>query len=78
AQVVVSEFNLSDIKRGGMTKPQAEKLLIIAHKYQKYDLSLDGVFVDGDFQDKHGNHPHPGDYDFRLCYDTLTSVAIYN
>ncbi|EGN5061699.1 hypothetical protein IHY49_004437, partial [Salmonella enterica] len=55
AQVVVSEFNLSDINRGGMTKAQAEKLLIIALKYQKYDLSLDGVFVDGDLQDKHGN-----------------------
>lgn len=48
AQAVVSEFNLSDINRGGMTKAQAEKLLIIALKYQKYDLSLDGVFVDGD------------------------------
>lgn len=34
AQVVVSEFNLSDINRGGMTKAQAEKLLIIALKYQ--------------------------------------------
>lgn len=32
--MVVSEFNLSDINRGGMTKVQAEKLLIIALKYQ--------------------------------------------
>ncbi len=32
-----------------MTKAQAEKLLIIALKYQKYDLSLDLCFVDGGF-----------------------------
>ncbi|EBS1067499.1 TPA: hypothetical protein LC393_003522 [Salmonella enterica subsp. enterica serovar Wangata] len=76
AQVLVSEFNLSDINRGGMTKAQAEKLLIIALKYQKYDLSLDGVFVDGDLQDKHGNPPHPGYYDFSLGYDTPTAGAI--
>ncbi len=59
-----------------MTKAQAEKLLIIALKYQKYDLSLDGVFVDGDLQDKHGNPPHPGYYDFSLGYDTPTAGAI--
>ncbi|HCI4950857.1 TPA: hypothetical protein NPF41_004271, partial [Salmonella enterica] len=57
-------------------KAQAEKLLIIALKYQKYDLSLDGVFVDGDLQDKHGNPPHPGYYDFSLGYDTPTAGAI--
>lgn len=76
AQSNAPEFSLSDISHGGITKAQAEKLLIIALEHQKYDLSLDGVFVDGDLEDKHGNPPHPGYYDFSLGYDTPNAGAI--
>lgn len=70
-----SEFNLSDINREGMTKAQAEKLLIIVLRHQKYNLSLGGIFIDGDLQDGQGNAPHPGYYDFSLGYDTPTAGA---
>lgn len=70
-----SEFNLSDINREGMTKTQAEKVLIIVLRHQKYNLSLEGIFIDGDLQDEQGNVPHPGYYDFSLGYDTPTAGA---
>lgn len=76
AQSNAPEFSLSDISHGEMTKAQTEKLLIIALKHQEYDLSLDGVFVDGDLAAKHGNPPHSGYYDFSLGYDTPNAGAI--
>ncbi|EPK7286155.1 hypothetical protein [Citrobacter farmeri] len=76
AQINVSEFSLSDVSRNGMTKAQAEKLLIIALKYEKYNFSIPGAFVDGDLQDKQGNAPHPGYYDFSVGYDTSKAGAI--
>ncbi|EOF5433912.1 hypothetical protein ACK1MO_003616 [Salmonella enterica] len=69
AQVSVSELNLSEVSHNGMTKKQAEALLIIALKYKKYNLSDEGSFVDGDLQDEKGNPPHPGYYDFSVGYD---------
>ncbi|EAW8149236.1 hypothetical protein I7044_004068 [Salmonella enterica subsp. enterica] len=75
AQGDASEFNLSDINREGMTKAQAEKLLIIALRHQNYNLSLEGIFIDGDLQDEQGNAPHPGYYDFSLGYDKPTAGA---
>lgn len=72
----VLEFNPSDISHGGMTKTQAENLLIIALKHQQYNLSLDGVFIDGDLLDEDGNPAHSGYYDFSLGYDTPNAGAI--
>ncbi|EHM40255.1 hypothetical protein HMPREF0454_03549 [Hafnia alvei ATCC 51873] len=76
AEISVFEFNPTDVNRGGMTKEQSEGLLIIALKHEKYDLSVSGAFVDGDLQDKQGNAPHPGYYDFSVGYDNPTAGAI--
>lgn len=76
AQVRGTELNLSDINHKGMTKKQTEELLIIALKHNKYNLSGEGTFVDGDLQDEKGSSPHPGYYDFSVGYDDPTAGAI--
>lgn len=59
----------------GLTREQAQKILISALNNQGYQLNKAGVFIDGDLTDEEGNPPHPGYFDFSLGYDGPTSGA---
>ncbi|KIH82243.1 hypothetical protein [Pseudomonas batumici] len=57
------------IKPEGLSREQAQQVLVVALKQQPYKLSKPGVFIDGDLADGNGNPPHPGYFDFSLGYD---------
>ncbi|MCO7611501.1 hypothetical protein NJH83_14780 [Pseudomonas chlororaphis] len=59
----------AEVKATGLTREQAQEVLLVALKHQDYQLNKPGVFVDGDLQDDSGQPPHPGYFDFSLGYN---------
>ncbi|WP_414162818.1 hypothetical protein ACMGGS_11820 [Superficieibacter sp. BNK-5] len=67
----IPEFNLTKINKDGLTKTEAEALLITALKYEEYNLSLSGVFIDDDL-----SPADPYYYEMGVGYDTPKAGAV--
>lgn len=59
----------AQIKPQGLSRAQAQQVLVVALKPQHYKLDKPGAFIDGDLADDNGNPPHPGYFDFSLGYN---------
>ncbi|AZC26687.1 MULTISPECIES: hypothetical protein [Pseudomonas] len=64
-----SALQPTQIASTGLSREQAQQVLLVALKHQDYPMSKPGVFVDGDLQDESGKPPHPGYFDFSLGYN---------
>ncbi|MQA54194.1 hypothetical protein [Pseudomonas piscis] len=59
----------TEVQHSGLTREQAQQVLLVALKHQDYQMDRPGVFVDGNLQDESGKPPHPGYFDFSLGYE---------
>lgn len=59
----------AQIEHSGLTREQAQQVLLVALKHQDYQMDKPGVFVDGNLLDENGKPPHPGYFDFSLGYE---------
>ena len=74
AWVTVSEiphFGIAKIKKNGLTKRQAQSLLVFSLKHEKYNMLLPGVFIDDDLRPS-GPYYH----EMSVGYDTPAAGAI--
>jgi hypothetical protein len=58
----------------GLSRDQAEAVLRVVLKHQRYDPNKLGMDIHA-LHKKDGSDPHPGFYDFSFIYDTPTSGA---
>ncbi len=63
------------VTKSGLSKQQAKQVLIVVLKHLKFKLTKEGMYIDDDLSDSHGNPIHPGYYDFALTYDTPKAAA---
>jgi len=68
-------LHLGRVAPEGLSRDQAQKVLITVLKHQQYKLGKPGVFIDGNLTDENGKPPHPGYFDFSVGYDSPKAGA---
>lgn len=68
-------LNPAQVASSGLTRAQAQQVLLLVLKQQRFKLDLPGMLIDSDITDANGQPMRPGYVDFALTYDSPDAAA---